>query len=46
MANGHSLIADESIEFGETNYGPSTYDYLVAALELCMSKIIRMISDR
>ncbi len=32
MADGHALIADEPVEFGGTDLGPSPYDLLSASL--------------
>ncbi|MFQ5639733.1 MAG: OsmC family protein [bacterium] len=32
MADGHTLIADEPVEFGGTDLGPSPYELLSASL--------------
>ena len=45
-ARGHTLIADEPVESGGTNAGPTPYDYLAAALGSCTAMTIRMFADR
>jgi putative redox protein len=42
FANGFPLVADEPVEFGGGNEGPSPYEYLLAALGACTGMTIRM----
>ena len=45
-AGGHPLVADEPVDVGGTNTGPTPYDYLVAALAACTTMTLRLYADR
>lgn len=42
FANGFPLVADEPLEYGGGNEGPSPYEYLLAALGACTGMTLRM----
>lgn len=45
-AAGHRLIADEPVEAGGTNEGPTPYDFLAAGLAACTSMTMQIVAKR
>ena len=46
QAGDHSLIADEPVEFGGNDFGPSPYEYLNASLGACTAMTLKMYARR
>ncbi len=45
-AGKHHLVADEPVEAGGTDAGPTPYDFLAAALGSCTSMTMRVVAKR
>ena len=45
-AGQHALVADEPVEVGGTNGGPTPYDLLAASLGSCTAMTIRIVAER
>jgi len=45
-AGKHHLVADEPVEAGGTDAGPTPYDFLAAALGGCTSMTMRVVAKR
>jgi len=46
FVNGFPLVADEPLEYGGTNEGPSPYEYLLVALGACTAMTVQMYARR
>lgn len=46
MVNGHHLVADEPVEAGGANAGPTPYDLLAASLGACTCMTLRLYANR
>jgi len=46
FANGFSMVADEPLQYGGTNEGPSPYEYLMAGLGACTTMTVQMYARR
>lgn len=45
-ARSHTFLADEPLDLGGTDAGPTPYEYLLASLAGCMAMTLRMYADR
>jgi putative redox protein len=45
-AGAHAFVADEPVDAGGTDEGPTPYDYLLGALAACTAMTMHMYADR
>uniref|UniRef100_C6E703 OsmC family protein n=1 Tax=Geobacter sp. (strain M21) TaxID=443144 RepID=C6E703_GEOSM len=46
FANGFSMVADEPLQYGGSNEGPSPYEYVMAGLGACTTMTLQMYARR
>jgi len=46
FANGFGMVADEPVQYGGTDEGPSPYEYLMAGLGACTTMTVQMYARR
>lgn len=46
VSGNHNLVADEPVDFGGNDFGPSPYDYVASGLGACTAMTLRIYADR